>query len=102
MEVLNVQDPTQETDFGTSRGRKVFHFLKRIVRNKYPKVLRILVPPEILVPSKFLHNLRGTPYVQLNILPNAIHKSGLNISDPVTISNFPEKLSQSKYICAVS
>ena len=67
MEVFNVQDPTQETDFGTSRGRKVFHFLERPVRNQYPKVLRILVPPEILVPleisSQFeRHSLCLTEY----------------------------------------
>ena len=102
MKVFNFQDPTHNTDFARSRGTTVFHFLKKLVRNQYLKDLRILVPPEILVPSKFVCNLRGTPYVKLNIFPNPIHKSGLKISYPVTICNFPEKLAQKKYICAGS
>ena len=50
MKVFNFQDPKQKTDFGTSRGRTVFRLLKKPVGNQYPYVLRILVPPEILVP----------------------------------------------------
>ena len=48
--MFNFQDPKQKTDFGTSRGRTVFRLLKKPVGNQYPYVLRILVPPEILVP----------------------------------------------------
>ena len=33
-----------------SRGRTVFQLLKNLVGNQYPEVLRILVPPKILVP----------------------------------------------------
>ena len=50
MKVLNNQDPTEKTDFGTSRGRTVFHLLKKPVRYQYTEVLRILVPPAILIP----------------------------------------------------
>ena len=49
-----------------------------------------------------MHNLRRTPYVQLNIFVDAIHKKGFDIYDPVTVCNFPEKLSQKKYICVGS
>ena len=49
-ESFYLKDPTQKTDFGTSHGRTVFHLLKKPVGNQCLKVLRILVPPEILVP----------------------------------------------------
>ena len=49
MKVFNFQDSTHKTDFGTSRGRKDFHLLKKPVGKQYPEVLRILVLPEILV-----------------------------------------------------
>ena len=97
--MFNFQDPIHKTDFGTSHGRTVFHLLKELVGNQYLKVLRILVPPEILVPRKILHNLRVTPYVQLNIFPDPIHQKSFSIYDPVTICNFTEKLPQNKYIC---
>ena len=48
--MFNFHDPTHKTDFGTSRGRRVFHLLKKPLGNQYPEVLRILVTPEILVP----------------------------------------------------
>ena len=48
---------------------------------------------------KFLNNLRGTPYFQLNIFQSPIHKKGFSIYEPVTICNFPEKLAENKYIC---
>ena len=92
--MFNFQDPTHNTDFGTSHGRRVFHLLKKPVGNQYPDV-RILVPPEILVPL-------GTPYVQLNIFPAPIHKKGFSIYDPVTMCNFPEKLAQNNNICVQS
>ena len=44
--------------------------------------------------------MRGTPYVQLNIFPDTIHKK--RIYDPVPIFNFPEKIAQNKYICVGS
>ena len=49
MKVFNFQDATHKTDFGTFRGRAVSHLQKKPVANQYLKVLRILVPPEILV-----------------------------------------------------
>ena len=49
VKVLNFQDPTNKTAFGTFHGRTVFHLLKKLVGNQYLKVLRILVPPDILV-----------------------------------------------------
>ena len=48
MKVLNFQGPTHKSDICTSCGTIVFHLLT--VGNQYLEVLRILVPPEILVP----------------------------------------------------
>ena len=50
VKLFNFQDPTHNTDFGTSRRRTVFHFLKKPVGNQYLQDLRILVPSVILVP----------------------------------------------------
>ena len=50
MNVFNFQDPTQNTDFGTSRGRTVFCLSKKLVRSQNLKVVRILVRAEILLP----------------------------------------------------
>ena len=49
VKVFNFEDPTHNTDFGTSRGSTVFHLLKKSVGNQYLNDLRILFPPEILV-----------------------------------------------------
>ena len=92
VKVFNLQDPTHNTDFGTSSGRTVFHLLKKPVGKQYIKVLRILVPLRFLFPSIFRHNLRCTPYVQLNIFPDSLFKKGFSIYDPVTMCNFTEKL----------
>ena len=99
VKVFSFQDPTHKTDFGTSRRRTVFHLLKELVGDQYLKVFGILLPSEILVHWKFLHNLRGIPYVQLNIFLDPMHKRGSDIYDQVTICNFPEKFAQNKYIC---
>ena len=95
MKVFNFEDARHLTNFGTFRGRRVLHLPKKPEGNQYPEVLRILVPPEILVA---LHNLTSTPYVQLKIFPVPIYKVGLSIYDPVTICNFLKKLVQNKYI----
>ena len=50
MKLSNFKDLTQKTDFGTSRGRTVLHFLKKPVGGQYLKVFGTLVPPEALVP----------------------------------------------------
>ena len=50
MKVFNFQDLTHKTDFGTSHGRTVFHLLTKRVGNQYLEILRILAPPDILVP----------------------------------------------------
>ena len=53
-------------------------------------------------PWNSLHNLRGTPDVQLNIFPDSIHKKGFFIFYPVAIFNCQEKLVQNKYLCGGS
>ena len=50
MKVLYFQKPIQKTDFGISRGRTVFHLLKKPMGSQYLKVLNILVSPDILIP----------------------------------------------------
>ena len=50
MKVFSLEDPTHKTDFGTSCEKTVFHLLKKPVGKQYLKVLRIFIPPEILVP----------------------------------------------------
>ena len=92
MKVFNLQDSTHKNEFGTSRGRTVFHLLKKPVGNQYLKVLRILVPPEILIPLEISAQFERHSYVQLNIFPDQIHQKSFSIYDPVAICNFPEKL----------
>ena len=99
MKLFNFQHPKQKIYLGTYCGRTVFHLLRKLVGNQYPDVLRILVPPEILVLWKFLLNLRGSTYVQLNIFPDPILKKDFDIDEPVIICNFPKKLPINKYIC---
>ena len=48
--MFDSEDSTHKTEFGTSRGKIVLHLLENPVGNQFLKVLRILVPPEILVP----------------------------------------------------
>ena len=67
MKLSNFKDLTQKTDFGTSRGRTVFHFLKKPVGGQYLKVLGTLVPPEALVPLEIFaqferNSLRSAEY----------------------------------------
>ena len=51
MKLFNFQYPKQKSDFSTYCGRIVFHLLRKVVEKKYPEVLRILVPPETLIPQ---------------------------------------------------
>ena len=67
MKVFDFQDSPRKTEFGTSRERAVFHLLKKPVGNQYLKVLRILVPSEILVHLEISaqyerQSLRSTEY----------------------------------------
>ena len=99
MKLLNFQDSTHNTEFGTSHGRTVFHLLKKPVGNQYLKVLRILVPTEILVPLQIFAQFERNSLCPTAYSPDLIHKKGFSIYDPVTICNFLEKLAQNKYIC---
>ena len=92
MKVFYFQDPTYSTDFGTSRARTVFHLLEMPVGSHYPKVFRILVPSEILVPLE----------ISAQFEEYSLYKKGFSIYDQVTIWNFPEKRAQNKYICVGS
>ena len=92
MKVFNFQDSTHKTEFGTSHGRTVFHLLKKPVGNKYLKVLRILVPPEILILLEISAQFERGSLFSTEYFPAPIHKKGFPIYDPVTICNFTEKL----------
>ena len=50
MKVFNFQELQQRTDINTSGGRIVPQLLKKPVGNQYLEVLKVLVPPESLVP----------------------------------------------------
>ena len=68
VKVINCKDSIQNTDFGNSRGRTVFHLLEMSVGNQYLKDLRILVLPEILLPLEIsaqfeTHSLRPIEYL---------------------------------------
>ena len=59
--MINFQDPTLKGDYGNYQGRTVFHLPEKPVGNQYLKFLRILVPPQILVPLPVsVKNLRIT------------------------------------------
>ena len=65
--------------------------------------LGIMVPYYLLrYPWKFPHNLKGNPFIQLNVFPYPIHKKGFPLYDPVTICNFTEKPAENKCICLES
>ena len=57
--LINFQDLTLKGNFDNYYGRTVFQLLEALTVNQY------LEAPRILVPYKFLQNLRGTAYVQL-------------------------------------
>ena len=67
--------------------------------NQYLKALTILVSPEILGPLEISGQFKRTPHVQLNIIPDPIHKNGFTIYNPVRNCNFPSKLAHNKYVC---
>ena len=102
MKVFHLQDPTNKTDFGIFRGRTVFHLLKKPVGKQYLKIPRILIPPEIFHHLKISAQFERALYVQKNIFLDPIHKKCLLVYGPATISDFPEKLAQNKYICVGS
>ena len=100
--MLNLQDPTHKTDFGTSCRRTVFHLLKNPVGNQYIEALRILVPPEILVPVEISAQFERHYLCSTEFFPDPVHQKDFDIYDPVTICNFPKILAQNKYLCVGS
>ena len=65
------------------------------------RLLEYQFPLRFQFPWKFLHNLRGTLYVQVKIFPAPIHKKAFFIYDPVTICSFAQKLAPNKYIFTI-
>ena len=129
VKVFNYQDPIQNTDFGTSRGRTVFHLLKKPVGNHNPKVHRILVPPEILVQLEICaqferYSLCSTEYLsrphtskgfltfliqwQSAISQKSLHKTNIYVQDlktlvPSTILVVPSIFEKFyKYCCSTT
>ena len=80
----------------------MFQLPETLVGNQYLEVLRILVPPQKLVPYLFLENLIGTTYVQLINFKGHTHKSDFDIYNAVTIFNFLEKVVENQYRCGES
>ena len=79
---------------------QIFGFTKKARGNQYLDVLRMLVLPWILVPLATPAKFRGNSYVQLMNLQDHRHESDFDIYLLVTISSFPQKLAQNRYICA--
>ena len=75
----------------------MFQLPETLVGNQYLEVLRILVPPQKLVPYLFLENLIGATYVQLINFKGHTQKSDFDIYNAVTIFNFPEKVVENQY-----
>ena len=75
----------------------MFQLPETLVGNQYLEVLRILVPPQKLVPYLFLENLIGGTYVQLINFKGHTQKSDFDICNAVTIFNFPEKVVENQY-----
>ena len=91
-----------QDDIGTSSAETVFHFLKKPVWNQYPRVLRILVLPEVLVPAEIWAQLERHCLCSTEYFPDPIHKKDFGIYQPVTNCNFPKGLAQTKYVCVGS
>ena len=92
MKVLNFQDPTHKSDFGTTREDTVFHLLTKLVGNQYLEVLRMLVPREILILLEISaqferHYLCSTEYFSRSHTSKRFY-------DQVTIPNFPKRFAQ--------
>ena len=102
VQLFNFQDLTRKCYFDAYCGRAVFYLLKKLVGNQYLELLRILVPPEILVSLAIPANFSHTAYVQLINVQDPVHKTDFDIYNPVTISSFPLKLAQNQYICVAT
>ena len=66
--------------------------------NQYLKVLRTLVPPEILVPIAISSQFERGCLCSTDNFPDPSHTKDFDIYDPVTISNFSKELPQDKYV----
>ena len=77
---------------------KWYWHLWNLLGNQYLEVLRILVSLRFYFPQQFLHNLRGTAYVQLNNFPDPIQRKDFDIYVPATICSFPKTLAENNYI----
>ena len=76
----------------------MYDLQKKPVGNQYLEILRILVPPEILVPIAISAQFERHFYVKLHNFRYPVHKKDSDIYDPVTIFNFPKNLAQNKDI----
>ena len=76
----------------------MFRLLRKLVGNQYLEVVRIIVPPEILVPPDISAQFERNCLFQLNNFTDLIHKKDFDIYEPVAICNFPKKLEEKKYI----
>ena len=98
MKVFKFQDHTHKSDCATCCERTVFDLLKKPVGKQDLKLLRILVPPEILVPIVISAQFERRCLRSTDNFPDLLHTKDFDIYDPVAISNFPKELPQNKYI----
>ena len=91
--MFNFQDPTHNSACATYCERTVLDLLKKPVGNQYLGAVRILVPPEILVPTAISAQFQRCYLCWTDNFPDPIYKKDFGIYDPVVISNFAKKIS---------
>ena len=102
MKFFNFQHPKQKIYLGTYFGRTVFHLLRKLVGNQYPDVLRILVPPEILVPLEISAQFeRHCLFSTEQFSRSHTQKRFWHIWFSENLK-FSKKLAQNNYICVGS
>ena len=77
----------------------MFHLLKNPVGNQYIEALRILVPPEILVPAEISAQFERYYLSSTEFFSRSRNQKDFDIYDPLTICNFPKILAKNKYLC---
>ena len=71
----------------------MFDLLKKPVENQYLEVLRILVPPKVLVPIAISAQFERHCLYSIDNFPDPMHTKDFDIYNPVKISNFAKKTS---------
>ena len=91
--LINFQDPTNKSDFGTYYARKVYDLAEKPISGCSQN---FSFWSDIGYPSNLLVNFRGTKFAQLINIQDPIRKSDFDICQLILIS-IPQKLAGNKY-----